>query len=50
MSRPRRFWDFMKVRKRFWVPPLVIGLVIIAGLAMLTWSQTVFITGPYHLW
>lgn len=46
MSSPRRLWDFVKGRKRIWVPPLVIGLVILAALVILN-NLPNPIWGPY---
>ena len=31
MSLVREFWDFMKVRKKFWLAPILIVLVILVG-------------------
>jgi hypothetical protein len=35
MSLVREFWDFMKVRKKFWLAPIVIVLAILSGLVVL---------------
>jgi hypothetical protein len=35
MSLVREFWDFMKVRKKFWLAPIIIVLVILSGFIIL---------------
>ncbi|MDA8405830.1 MAG: DUF5989 family protein [Deltaproteobacteria bacterium] len=35
MSLIREFWDFMKVRKKFWLAPILIVLVILSGFIIL---------------
>ena len=32
MTLVKEFWDFMKVRKKFWLVPILMMLVIISGL------------------
>lgn len=29
------FWDFMKVRKKFWMLPILLGLILVGGLIVL---------------
>jgi len=35
------FWRFMRVRKKFWLLPAVIMMVVFGGLAMLTHGSVV---------
>jgi hypothetical protein len=35
MSLIKEFWDFMKVRKKFWLAPILIVLVILSGFIIL---------------
>jgi len=35
MEIARELWDFMKVRKKFWMAPIVLSLVMMAGLFVL---------------
>ncbi len=35
MSLIKEFWDFMKVRKKFWLAPILIVLVILSGFIVL---------------
>jgi hypothetical protein len=32
----REFWDFLKVRKKWWLAPIVLFLVLLGALIMLT--------------
>jgi hypothetical protein len=32
----REIWDFMKVRKKFWLLPILIMMVLLGGLLVLT--------------
>ena len=41
MSLVGEFWDFMKVRKKFWLAPIIIVLVILS--AFIIWQ-------PVRLW
>ena len=41
MSLIREFWDFMKVRKKFWLAPILIVLVILSGFIILAASSPV---------
>ncbi|MEI6828531.1 MAG: DUF5989 family protein [Synechococcaceae cyanobacterium ELA445] len=34
-------WDFLKVRKKFWLAPLIITLVLMGGLIVLTHGSVV---------
>lgn len=35
------FWEFLKVRKKFWLAPILIMLVLLAGLIIFTESTAV---------
>lgn len=35
MSLVREFWDFMKVRKKFWLAPILIVLVLLSSFILL---------------
>ena len=35
MEITREFYDFLKVRKKFWLAPIVVSLLMLAGLFML---------------
>jgi hypothetical protein len=35
------FWEFLKVRKRFWLLPIVIVLLLLGGLIVFTESSAV---------
>lgn len=35
------FWDFLKTRKKWWLTPIVITLLLLAGLIVLVESSTV---------
>ena len=41
MSLVREFWDFMKVRKKFWLAPILIVLVILSAFIILAASSPV---------
>lgn len=32
----KEFWDFLKVRKKYWLLPIIIILIIFGGLIVLT--------------
>jgi hypothetical protein len=34
-------WDFLKVRKKFWMAPIIIVLVLLGGLIVLTQGSAV---------
>jgi hypothetical protein len=34
-------WDFLKVRKKFWLAPLIITIVLMGGLLVLTHGTVV---------
>jgi hypothetical protein len=35
MEIMKEIWDFMKVRKKFWLAPIIIALLLLAGLFVL---------------
>ena len=37
----REFWDFMKVRKKFWLLPIFITMVLFGGLIVLSQGSAV---------
>ncbi|MBM3298644.1 MAG: hypothetical protein FJY85_01665 [Deltaproteobacteria bacterium] len=41
MSLVKEFWDFMKVRKKFWLAPILIVLVILSAFIVLATSAPV---------
>ena len=43
MSFIKEFWEFLKVRKKYWLLPIIIILVIFGGLIVLTQGS---IVGP----
>lgn len=49
MSLIKELWDFMKVRKKFWLAPILIVLVILSGFVVLAASSPIFATLIYPL-
>ena len=41
MNFIREFWEFLKVRKKYWLYPIIIFLVIFGGLIVLTQGTAV---------
>ena len=41
MGLLREFWGFMKVRKKFWLMPIIIILVLLGALIVFTESSAV---------
>ncbi len=41
MSFIKEFWAFIKIRKKFWLLPIIIFLVIFGGLIVLTQGSAV---------
>jgi hypothetical protein len=41
MSLVGEFWDFMKVRKKFWLAPILIVLVVLSAFIILAASSPV---------
>ncbi|MFA7294450.1 MAG: DUF5989 family protein [Candidatus Omnitrophota bacterium] len=37
----KEFWDFLKVRKKWWLAPIIILLLLIGGLLFLAQSSAV---------
>ena len=48
MSLFRELWEFMRVRKKFWLLPILIMMVVFGGLVVLT-KGTVFAPFIYTL-
>ena len=36
MSFIKEFWEFMKVRKKYWLLPIIVALALFGGLIVLT--------------
>ena len=41
MSFIREFWEFLKIRKKYWLLPIIVFLVIFGGLKVLTQGSAV---------
>jgi hypothetical protein len=41
MSFVAEFWEFMRVRKKFWLMPIVLMMMIFGGLVILTKGSVV---------
>ena len=41
LSILKEFWDFLKVRKKWWLAPIIIVLVLLGALIILTESSAV---------
>jgi hypothetical protein len=41
MSFVREFWQYMKARKKLWILPIVIVLLLIGGLLVLTQGSVI---------
>lgn len=41
MSFVAEFWEFMRVRKKFWLMPLVLMMLLLGGLVILTKGSAV---------
>tara|TARA_B100001063_G_C16551318_1_gene446202 strand:+ start:482 stop:631 length:150 start_codon:yes stop_codon:yes gene_type:complete len=41
MSFLKEFWEFLKIRKKFWLLPIIISLAIFGGLIILTQGTAV---------
>ena len=41
MSFLAEFWDFLRTRKKFWLMPIVLMMLIFGGLVMLTKGSVV---------
>jgi hypothetical protein len=41
LSIMKEFWDFLRVRKKWWITPIVVVLVLLGALIVLTESSAV---------
>ena len=41
MSFIKEFWEFIKIRKKYWLLPIIIFLIIFGGLIVLTQGSAV---------
>ena len=41
MSIVKEFWEFLKVRKKFWLLPIIVMMVIFGGLVVLSQGSAV---------
>jgi hypothetical protein len=41
MNFIKEFWEFIKIRKKYWLLPIMISLVIFGGLIILTQGSAV---------
>ena len=41
ISLLKEFWDFLRVRKKWWLAPIVIFLILLGALIVLTESSSV---------
>ncbi len=41
LSILKEFWDFLKVRKKWWLVPIIVVLVLLGALIILTESSAV---------
>jgi hypothetical protein len=41
MSILKEFWDFLRVRKRYWLTPIIVIMVLLSLLVVLTQSSAV---------
>tara|TARA_Y100001958_G_C20740568_1_gene229390 strand:- start:259 stop:408 length:150 start_codon:yes stop_codon:yes gene_type:complete len=41
MSFLKEFWEFMKVRKKYWLIPIIFVLILFGGLIVLTQGSAV---------
>ena len=41
MSFIREFWEFLKIRKKYWLLPIIVFLIIFGGLIVLTQGSAV---------
>jgi len=37
----KEFWEFLKVRKKFWLAPILVTIALLGGLIMLTQGSAV---------
>ncbi len=50
MSLAREFWEFMKIRKKFWLAPIIIVLVILSSLITLVVTSPALAPFIYPFW
>ena len=43
MSFLKEFWEFLKIRKKYWLLPIIIVLVIFGGLIVLSQGNHLYI-------
>ena len=41
MSFPKEFWMFLRIRKKFWLLPIIVMMVVFGGLVVLTHGSAV---------
>ena len=41
MSFIKEFWEFLKIRKKYWLYPIILDLVLFGGLIVLTQGSAV---------
>jgi hypothetical protein len=49
MALIREFWDFMKIRKKFWLAPIVMVLFVVSALVVLGTSGSVLTPFIYSI-
>jgi hypothetical protein len=49
LSLLKEFWGFLKVRKKFWLAPIMVVLVLLSAVVVLTASSPVFAPFIYTL-
>lgn len=49
MGLLKELWDFMKVRKKFWLAPIVLVLMVLSGAVVLASSHPIIATLIYPL-
>jgi hypothetical protein len=49
MSLVREFWDFMKMRKKFWLAPVIVVLVVLSAFIILASTSPVMAPLIYTL-
>lgn len=40
-SLPREFWEFLKARKRFWLLPIIIVMLLLGALVVFTETSAI---------
>ena len=50
MSFIREFWEFLKERKKYWLLPIIIVLVIFGGLIILALLNSKILTPLNKIW